>query len=406
MITIEQLKDIKDRTDALYRYLGIESKQIEVEEEQLRTQAPGFWDDAKAAELQMKKVKGLLSWIDGYKEVKTLVEEADAAFEFYKEELVSEAEVDEAFVKAASAVEALELKNMLRSEADKMDCVLKINAGAGGTEAQDWAQMLMRMYMRYAETHGYKCSVANLLEGDDAGIKTCTLNIEGPFAYGYLKSENGVHLILQNLRLRKYDFFGNGRHRVSAQISILSDQLRFYLFFEDIASYNPIMRVVGGVVCGTVMHGLVVLRSFGQFGFISFETIYEHPIIVNGAHNLSPFRNPLTLRLLKFIGASDKRTRQFISGNQTVRNGGEEHPHKTALATRGLVIDRGGNVIFRKFHVEIAANRFRVRNHMPRPEMVLVETLVNILQSRLRISGYLLFYHCTECWSLFLLPTR
>ncbi|MDO4216505.1 MAG: PCRF domain-containing protein, partial [Bacteroidales bacterium] len=173
MITIEQLKDVKDRTAALYRYLGIESKQIEVEEEQLRTQAPGFWDDAKAAEAQMKKVKALQQWIDGYKDVKTLVDEVETAFEFYKEELVTEAEVDEAYKKAATAVEALELKNMLRSEADNMDCVLKINAGAGGTEAQDWAQMLMRMYMRYAETHGYKCSVANLLEGDDAGIKTC-----------------------------------------------------------------------------------------------------------------------------------------------------------------------------------------------------------------------------------------
>ena len=148
MITIEQLKDLKDRTDALYRYLGIESKQVEVEEEQLRTQAPGFWDDAKAAEVQMKKVKALQAWIDGYKEVKTLTDEVDTAFEFYKEELVTEDEVDSAFGKASKAVEALELKNMLRSEADNMDCVLKINAGAGGTEAQDWAQMLMRMYMR------------------------------------------------------------------------------------------------------------------------------------------------------------------------------------------------------------------------------------------------------------------
>lgn len=197
MITIEQLKDIKDRTAALYRYLDIENKQVQVEEEQLRTQAPGFWDDAKAAEAQMRKVKGLQQWIDGYKEVKTLVDETDVAFEFYKEEMVTEAEVDEAYARAATAVETLELKNMLRSEADAMDCVLKINAGAGGTEAQDWASMLMRMYMRYAETHGYKLSVANILDGDDAGIKTVTLNIEGAYAYGYLKSENGVHRLVR-----------------------------------------------------------------------------------------------------------------------------------------------------------------------------------------------------------------
>ena len=190
MITIEQLKDVKERTEALYRYLDIEGKKIQVEEEQLRTQAPGFWDDQKAAEAQMKKVKALQQWITGYQEVKTLADELQLSFDFYKDELVTEEEVDEAYSKAISAVEELELKNMLRSEADQMDCVLKINSGAGGTESQDWASMLMRMYMRWAESNGYKLSVANLQEGDEAGIKTVTMNIEGSYAYGYLKGEN------------------------------------------------------------------------------------------------------------------------------------------------------------------------------------------------------------------------
>ena len=197
MITIEQLKDLKERTEALYRYLDIENKQVQVEEEQLRTQAPGFWDDAKKAEAQMKKVKGLQAWIDGYKEVKTLVDELELSFDFFKDELVTEQEVDEAYNKAQTAVEELELKNMLRSEADQMDCVLKINSGAGGTESQDWSSMLMRMYMRWAESNGYKLSVANLQEGDEAGIKTVTMNIEGPYAYGYLKGENGVHRLVR-----------------------------------------------------------------------------------------------------------------------------------------------------------------------------------------------------------------
>ena len=197
MITAEQLKDIKERTEALNRYLDIEGKKIQVEEEQLRTQAPGFWDDQKAAEAQMKKVKGLQQWISGYNEVKTLTDEVQLAFDFYKDELVTEEEVDDAYAKAITAVEALELKNMLREEADQMDCVLKINSGAGGTESQDWASMLMRMYLRYAETHGYKATIANLQEGDEAGIKTCTINVEGDFAYGYLKSENGVHRLVR-----------------------------------------------------------------------------------------------------------------------------------------------------------------------------------------------------------------
>lgn len=145
----------------------------------------------------MKLVKGIQSWIDGYNNVKTLADEVEVAFDFCKEGLLTEEEVDEAYAKAAEAVEALELKNMLREEADQMSCVLKINSGAGGTESQDWASMLMRMYLRYAETNGYKAAISDLQEGDEAGIKTCTIQIEGDYAYGYLKGENGVHRLVR-----------------------------------------------------------------------------------------------------------------------------------------------------------------------------------------------------------------
>ena len=197
MITAEQLKEAKDRVEALNRYLDIDAKKIQLEEEQLRTQAPGFWDDAKKAEEQMKKVKSLEKWIEGYKEVKTLVDELELAFDFYKEEMVTEQEVDEAYAKTIETLEALELKNMLRQEEDPMSCVLKINSGAGGTESQDWASMLMRMYMRYAEAQGYKVTISNLQDGDEAGIKTVTMEVEGDYAYGYLKSENGVHRLVR-----------------------------------------------------------------------------------------------------------------------------------------------------------------------------------------------------------------
>ena len=197
MITAEQLKDVKERTEQLHRYLDIDAKKVQYEEEQLRTQAPGFWDDQKRAEAQMKLVKGLEKWIKGYEQVQTMADELETAFDFYKEELVTEEEVDSMYAKTIEAIEALELKNMLRQEEDPMDAVLKINSGAGGTEAQDWAQMLMRMYMRWAETNGYKCVVSNLIDGDDAGIKTCTLEIQGEYAYGFLKSENGVHRLVR-----------------------------------------------------------------------------------------------------------------------------------------------------------------------------------------------------------------
>lgn len=197
MITAEQLKDVQQRTEALHRYLNIDQKQIEYEEEQLRTQAPDFWDDPKRAEAQMKKVKGIEKWLKDYKEVSTLTDELSLAVDFFKDEIVSEEEVDALYNKAVKAIEALELRNMLRQEEDPMDAVLKINSGAGGTESQDWAQMLMRMYMRWSEAQGYKATVTNLQEGDEAGIKSVEMTIEGEYAYGYLKSENGVHRLVR-----------------------------------------------------------------------------------------------------------------------------------------------------------------------------------------------------------------
>ncbi len=198
MITADQLKDVMDRADALHHYLNIDQKKVEFEEEQLRTQAPDFWEDPKYAQEQMKKVKGIQKWLDGYKTVRLYADELKLAFDFYKDEMVTEEEVDADYAKAIKAIEDLELKNMLRQKEDPMDCVLKINSGAGGTESQDWAQMLMRMYMRWAEAHGYKVTITDMQEGDEAGIKSVTMTIEGgEYAYGYLKSENGVHRLVR-----------------------------------------------------------------------------------------------------------------------------------------------------------------------------------------------------------------
>lgn len=198
MITADQLKDVMDRADALHHYLNIDQKKVEFEEEQLRTQAPDFWEDPKYAQEQMKKVKGIQKWLDGYKTVRLYADELQLAFDFYKDEMVTEEEVDADYAKAIKAIEDLELKNMLRQKEDPMDCVLKINSGAGGTESQDWAQMLMRMYMRWAEAHGYKVTIIDMQEGDEAGIKSVTMTIEGgEYAYGYLKSENGVHRLVR-----------------------------------------------------------------------------------------------------------------------------------------------------------------------------------------------------------------
>ena len=163
----------------------------------MRTQAPDFWNDAKNAGKVMNQVRELKGWIEGYEEVRRSIDDLNVLFDFAKEGEATEEEVDAHYARTLGLVENMELKNMLQGEADEMSCVLKINSGAGGTESQDWASMLMRMYIRWAENSGYKCSVSNLQEGDEAGIKTATLQIEGDFAYGYLKGENGVHRLVR-----------------------------------------------------------------------------------------------------------------------------------------------------------------------------------------------------------------
>lgn len=170
---------------------------MEASELEEKTQDPDFWNDPKAAEVVMKKMRELKAWINDYSKAKLAYEDLAVLVDFAKEGEATEDEVDEQYALALGIVEELEFKNMLREEADQMSCVLKINAGAGGTEAQDWSQMLMRMYMRYGEDHGYKVTISDLLEGDDAGIKSVTMKIEGDFGYGYLKGENGVHRLVR-----------------------------------------------------------------------------------------------------------------------------------------------------------------------------------------------------------------
>jgi peptide chain release factor 2 len=175
----------------------VDGKIVRLEEETLRTQDPGFWNDPKRAEAQMKVVKDLKKWIDLYGEVHNAAEELNLACEYAKEGVITEPELEAAYAQAVSLLERLEFRNMLREEGDQMSCVLKINSGAGGTESQDWAAMLMRMYMRWAEASGYKLTVNHLLEGEEAGIKSVTMRIEGDYAYGYLKGENGVHRLVR-----------------------------------------------------------------------------------------------------------------------------------------------------------------------------------------------------------------
>ena len=145
----------------------------------------------------MKKIRGIKVWTDGFKDINSAVEDFMVVYDFFEADEASEEEVDEGYAETLEKIEELEAKNMLRNEEDLLGAVLKINAGAGGTESNDWADMLFRMYTRWVEQKGYKLKIADMQPGDEAGIKSCTIEIEGDYAYGYLKSENGVHRLVR-----------------------------------------------------------------------------------------------------------------------------------------------------------------------------------------------------------------
>ncbi len=185
----------------------ISGKREQVAALQKKTESPDFWNDPKAAEVFMKNLNGVKSWVTGFDKASTEVDDLDVLYDFAKESLggstdetittAETQELDESYSKAVEDVEALELRNMLGAEGDNLGAVLTINSGAGGTEANDWSSMLMRMYLRWGERNGYKVTVTDLLEGDEAGIKSATIQVEGDYAYGYLKAENGVHRLVR-----------------------------------------------------------------------------------------------------------------------------------------------------------------------------------------------------------------
>ncbi len=196
-MNLEQFKELKERVESLFGYLKIKEKKDKIKELETITLESHFWDNPEQAQSILKQISAIKVWIEAFDKVKNLYDELEVAYDFFKAEELEEKELEEYFQNALKALEELEFKNMLSEEEDSMSCILTINAGSGGTESQDWASMLMRMYIMYAEKHGYKVSMIDEQIGDVAGIKSATLEIEGQFAYGYLKSETGVHRLVR-----------------------------------------------------------------------------------------------------------------------------------------------------------------------------------------------------------------
>ena len=197
MITTEHIKELQNRLEALKGYLHIQEKRAMVLEEERQTHATNFWDDPKKAEFFLKNINKKKVWVTAYDEVARAVEDLVVLGDFFIEGEVDESEVDLQYALAAKKVEELEFKNMLSGEEDNMSAVMTINPGAGGTESQDWAEMLMRMYIMWGEKNNIKVKELDFQSGDAAGIKSVTLQFDGDFAFGNLKGENGVHRLVR-----------------------------------------------------------------------------------------------------------------------------------------------------------------------------------------------------------------
>ncbi|MBC6990503.1 MULTISPECIES: peptide chain release factor 2 [Hymenobacter] len=213
-MTQDQVKELKGRAEALRGTFDYDTRKAQVDEIEKQTTAPDFWDDSKKAEAILKEIKGQKVWTTDYEAVEQTVGDVEVLFDFYKEGEATEQEMQQEFDKALKAVEALEFKRMLSDEEDQLSAIIDINPGAGGTESQDWAEMLMRMYIMWAESHGFGVRQISYQPGEGAGIKSASLEIDGDFAYGYLKSEIGVHRLV---RISPFDSSGR-RHTSFASV--------------------------------------------------------------------------------------------------------------------------------------------------------------------------------------------
>ncbi|HMO90319.1 MAG TPA: peptide chain release factor 2 [Lacibacter sp.] len=209
-MTIEKLNDIRERILILRRFLDVGNRQHKIAEDKQLSLSPGFWDDNKRATEILKEIKNNEYWVNLYAETNTAVEDFAVLFDFWKEGDATEEETQAAYDKALAALEDAEFKSTLNQPEDELSAVLQINSGAGGTESQDWSQMLARMYRMYGERQGWKVTEIDWQDGDGAGIKTCTYQFDGPFAYGFLKAESGVHRLV---RISPFD--SNARRHTS-----------------------------------------------------------------------------------------------------------------------------------------------------------------------------------------------
>ncbi|MGE5350863.1 MAG: peptide chain release factor 2, partial [Acidobacteriota bacterium] len=218
---VRKLSDYQARINNLRSYLDLDAREEKIRGLKLKTEDPAFWNDQTEAQKVLQQIKSLQEWVDLYDDVKKRSENIHDIIELARSENDDsfQGDIQSEIEALRETLENLEFKNMLSGKDDDKNCILTIHSGAGGTEAQDWAEMLMRMYLRYGEQNGFKMTVLDMLEGDGAGIKSATIEVTGEFAYGYLKAENGVHRLV---RISPFDA-NKRRHTSFASVFVIPE---------------------------------------------------------------------------------------------------------------------------------------------------------------------------------------